>query len=70
LVEIGKQVVASIYTGDRDDPVLAKAEVARRAVAERGGVNGFGIRFLSIAADGQQRIEAVLKEALGEFLGV
>ena len=68
--EIGEHVAVSIYTGNRDDPVLAKGEVVRRAAPERGNVDGFGIRFLSFAADGRQRIEAVLEEAFGDFLGV
>ena len=68
--EIGDQVAVSIYTGNRNDPVLAKGEVVRRAAPERGNVDGFGIRFLSFAADGQQRIEVVLEEVFGDSLGV
>jgi len=63
LFEVGEKVVVSIYPGDRDDPVVAKAKVVRRALSERGGVDGFGIRFLSFAADGELRLAAVLKVA-------
>jgi hypothetical protein len=66
LFEVGEKVVVSIYPGDRDDPVVAKGKVTRRALSERGGVDGFGIRFLSFAADGKLRIAAVLK---GAFAG-
>jgi len=69
LFETGEQVVVSLYTGDRDDPVVAKAEVVRQAVSEHGGFDGVGIRFLSIAGDGKQRIAAVLKETFAEILG-
>jgi len=69
LLEIGQQVVVSIYPGDRADPVVAKAEVTRRARAERGGVDGFGIRFLSFAADGELRIMAVVEGAFADFRG-
>ncbi len=68
-LEIGEQVAVSIYTGNRDDPVLAKGEVVRRAEPERGNVEGFGIRFLSFAADGRQRIKVVLEEAFGDHTG-
>ena len=67
LFEIGEKVVVSLYPGDRDDPVVAKAEVSRRALAERGGVDGFGIRFLSFAADGELRIGAVVEGAFADF---
>jgi len=63
LFEVGETVVVSIYPGDRDDPVVAKGKVTRRALSERGGVDGFGIRLLSFAADGKLRMEAVLKGA-------
>ena len=70
LFEMGEQVVVSIYPGDRDDPVVAKAEVTRRGLSERGGVDGFGIRFLSFAADGELRIVAALEEAFANLVGL
>jgi len=66
LFEVGEQVVISIYPGDRNDAVVAKAKVTRRALSERGGVDGFGFRFLSFAADGELRMAALLK---GAFAG-
>jgi len=69
LFEVGEKVVVSIYPGDRDDPVVAKAKVMRRALSERGGVDGFGIRFLSFAADGETRMAAVLEGALTDLAG-
>jgi len=70
LFDLGERVVVSIYPGDRDDPVVVKGEVSRRAPSERGGVVGFGIRFLSFAADGELRIEAVIKRAFVDVLDV
>ena len=67
LFEIGERVVVSIYPGDRDDPVVAKGEVTRQALSERGGVDGVGIRFLSFAADGELRIGSVLEGAFVDF---
>ena len=62
LFGMGEQVVVSIYTGDRDDPIVAKGEVVRRAQVERDDFNGLGIRFLSFAADGEFRIGTVVKD--------
>jgi len=70
LFDLGERVVVSIYPGDRDDPVVVKGEVSRRAPSERGGVDGFGIRFLSFAADGELRIEAVVKRTFVDVLDV
>ena len=70
LFEMGEQVVVSIYPGDRDDPVVAKAEVTRRALSERGGADGFGISFLSLAADGELRIVTALEEAFANLVGL
>jgi hypothetical protein len=70
LFEMGEQVVVSIYPGDRDDPVVAKAEVTRRALSECGGVDGFGFRFLSLAADGELRIVTALEEAFANLVGL
>ena len=61
--EMGEQVVVSIHIVDRDESISAKGEVVRRAVRDRGGVDGVGIRFLSFAGDGEKLIEAVLEEA-------
>jgi ActR/RegA family two-component response regulator/Tfp pilus assembly protein PilZ len=59
--EVGEQVVVSIYTEDRDHPIVAKAEVVRRTMTGRDKINGFGIRFLSFAADGKLRIRIVVE---------
>ena len=61
--EMGEQVVVSIHIGDRDESISAKGEVVRRAVADRGGIDGVGIRFLSFAGPGEELIQAVLTEA-------
>jgi len=62
--QLGEQVVISIHIGDQDEFISAKGKVVRRAVRERGGVDGVGIRFLSFSGAGEERIEAVLVEAL------
>ncbi len=63
---VGQQLVISIYPGDRNDPVVAKATVVRQALSDRGGVDGCGIRFVSFAADGERRIASVLEGAFAE----
>jgi hypothetical protein len=66
--KVGQQLVVSIYPGDRDDPVVAKATVVRQALSERGGVDGCGVRFSSFAADGEVRIAAALEGAFAESI--
>jgi len=48
--------------------VTAKAEVVRQAHDDRGGVDGIGVRFLSFAGDGKEKVEAVLDEAFADPL--
>ena len=62
--QLGELVVISIHIGDQDEFISAKGKVVRRAVRERGGVDGVGIRFLSFAGTDEERIETVLAEAL------
>ena len=62
----GDQVVVTINLGAQLGSVSAKAEVVRKARSERGGVDGIGLRFLSFAGDGREKIEAVLDEAFTE----
>ena len=62
--EPGESIVVTINLGGDFGPVTAKAEVVRQAHAERGGVDGIGVRFLSFAGDGKEKIEVILEEAL------
>ena len=66
--ETGEQVVVTINLGGQQGLVSAKAEVVRQAHKDRGGVDGIGLRFLSFARDGEEKIEAVLKEAFADSL--
>lgn len=66
--EPGEQVVVTINLGGKHGSVSAKAEVVRQAHSERGGVDGIGVRFLSFAGDGKEKIEAVMNEALADPL--
>lgn len=66
--EPGDQVVMTINLGGQQGLVTAKAEVVRQAHADRGGVDGIGVRFLSFAADGKEKIEAVLDGAFTDPL--
>jgi len=66
--EPGERVVVTINFGGQRGSVSAKAEVVRQAYSDRGGVDGIGIRFLSFAGDGKEKIEAVLDEALADPL--
>jgi CheY-like chemotaxis protein len=64
--EPGEQVVVTINLGGQQGSVSAKAEVVRQAHSDRGGVDGIGVRFLSFAGDGKEKIEAVLSEAFAD----
>jgi hypothetical protein len=66
--EPGEQVVVTINFGGQRGSVSAKAEVVRQAHSDRGDVDGIGIRFLSFAGDGKEKLEAVLDEALADPL--
>lgn len=64
--EPGEQVVVTINLGGQQGSVTAKAEVVRQAHAERGGIDGIGVRFIGFAGDGESKIAAVLDEALAD----
>jgi Tfp pilus assembly protein PilZ len=64
--EPGEQVVVTINLSGQQGSVSAKAEVVRQADNDRGGTKGIGVRFLSFAGDGKEKIEAVLHEAFTE----
>jgi hypothetical protein len=64
--EPAEQVVVTINLGDQYGSVSAKAEVVRQAYSERGGIDGIGVRFLGFAGDGEEKIKAVLDEALAD----
>jgi hypothetical protein len=66
--EPGEQIVVSINLGGQRGSVTAKAEVVRQAHSERGDIDGIGVRFLSFAGDGEDKIRAVLDEALTDPL--
>lgn len=66
LFEPGERVILTINLGGGWGSVSAKAEVVRQAHAERGGVEGIGVRFLSFAADGESKIAAVLAHAFSD----
>ena len=66
--EPGEQVVVTINLGGQQGSVSAKAEVVRQAHNDRGGIDGIGVRFISFAGDGKEKIEAVLDEAFTDPL--
>ena len=66
--EPGEQVVVTINLGGEYGSVSAKAEVVRQAHSERGGIEGIGVRFMSFAGDSEEKIKAVLDEALADPL--
>jgi len=66
--EPGEQVVVTINLSGQQGSVSAKAEVVRQAHNDRGGTKGIGVRFLSFAGDGKEKIEAVLQEAFTDPL--
>jgi hypothetical protein len=65
-LEIGQMVAFEFLANGGDDMVSGEARVVRHAVAERGGVDGIGVRFLKFHGDGRERIEVILtKECVG-----
>jgi CheY-like chemotaxis protein len=66
--EPGEHVVMTINLGGQHGLVTAKAEVVRQAHRDRGGIEGIGVRFLSFAADGKEKIAAVLDGAFADPL--
>jgi len=66
--EPGEQVVVTINFSGQQGSVSAKAEVVRQAHADRDDLEGIGLRFLSFAGDGKEKIEAVLDEAFTDPL--
>ena len=61
--EPGQHLILSIDINPEEDPVSGKAEVVRKADPDRDGVGGIGVRFISFAGDGRDRLEAILGEA-------
>jgi len=68
LFEPGEKIVVTINLGGQMGSVSAKAEVVRQAHDDRGGTEGIGVRFLSFAGDGKEKVKAVLDEALADPL--
>ena len=68
LFEPGEKIVVTINLGSQMGSVSAKAEVVRQAHDDRGGTEGIGVRFLSFAGDGKEKVKAVLDEALADPL--
>ncbi len=62
-LEIGQMVSFEFLANGGGEMVSGEAWVVRHAVAERGGVDGIGLRFLKFHGDGRERIEAVLTQA-------
>jgi hypothetical protein len=64
VLEPGQLVMFEILTGDGNGKVSGEAEIVRHAVADRGGVDGIGVRILGFTGDGRQRLETILAEYL------
>jgi hypothetical protein len=62
------ELVVSIDLGDHWGSVSTKAVVVRQAYRTRGGVDGIGIRFVSLAVDGKAKIEGFLDKAFADQL--
>lgn len=63
LLDVGQRVDFEFLTTNRDDMVSGEAVVVRHAVAEKGGVNGIGLRFVALDEAGRNRIEGLLTES-------
>jgi len=60
---IGQPVTFEFLIKDGGAMVSGEATVVRRAVADRGGVDGIGLRFLEFHGDGRETLESALNEA-------
>ena len=64
----GQRVDFEFLADNGEEMVSGRAEIARCAVADRGGVSGIGIRFLEFDGNGRERIEAILADELARPL--
>jgi len=60
-LEPGQHVVLSVDLGPRLEPLRLKAEVVRRADPARDAIEGVGLRYLDLAGDSRERLEAILE---------
>ena len=62
--QLGTTVVFKVHLGDGAPPVFGRGELVRHTSPAFGQHDGVGIRFLSFAADGAERLEAYLEQEL------
>jgi DNA-binding NarL/FixJ family response regulator len=62
--QLGTTVVFKVQLGDGAPPVFGRGELVRHTSPAFGQNDGVGIRFLSFAADGAERLEAFLDQEL------
>jgi DNA-binding NarL/FixJ family response regulator len=67
--QLGSQVVFKIHIGDGNGPIIGRGELVRHANPNKKHHEGVGIRFLSFATDGADRLETFLKPNLGSSNG-
>jgi hypothetical protein len=66
--ERGEEISVTINLGGQRGTVMARAEVVRLASSDRGEIEGIGVRFLAFVRDGEEKLTAVLDEALADPL--
>ena len=66
--ERGEEISVTLNLGGQRGTVMARAEVVRLASSARGEVEGVGVRFLGFVRDGEEKLAAVLDEALADPL--
>ena len=70
VLEPGQRVVFEILVEDRQGAIIGDAEIVRRAVKTREGLEGVGLRFLGFRDDCRDLLDAVIADALAELLAV
>ncbi len=58
--QLGSKVVFKIHLGDGSGPIVGRGQLVRHASDTKGRPEGVGIRFLSFAADGAERLAQYL----------
>ena len=64
--QLGSTVVFKIHVGDGGPPIIGRGELVRHTSPAFGQHDGVGIRFISFAGDGVERLDTFLEQ---EFRG-
>ena len=60
--QLGSIVVFQINIPNSNDPIIGRGEMVRHADKHQGGFDGVGVRFMSFAEDGAERLKHYVEE--------